>query len=217
MPQKRVFVEGGIYFVTVRTFKSRKIFINPEACRLFVEVLDFCHKKMQFELFGYVILTNHIHLLIRPDDKNDISKIMHSLKGNFAFKFLRQQRNHKGSVAADVQEIDVAADIQQCVSQIPPDIDHPGAADVQATDAGEPSWFTGQIKKRIRIRIYPVWQKSFHDRVVRSDKELYNKLRYIDFNPVKHGLVKDSIDWPFSSFHNHYQTGQNLIHLNYFE
>ena len=82
MPQKRVFVEGGIYFVTVRTFKSRKIFINPEACRLFVEVLDFCHKKMQFELFGYVILTNHIHLLIRPDDKNDISKIKYTLNKN---------------------------------------------------------------------------------------------------------------------------------------
>lgn len=59
-----------------------------------------------------------------------------------------------------------------------------------------------------------IWQKSFHDRIIRSDQELDNKIDYINYNAVKHRIVDDPIDWPYSSFHNHYETGKELIKID---
>jgi len=60
-----------------------------------------------------------------------------------------------------------------------------------------------------------IWQRSFHDRIVRSDRELDNKIDYINYNAVKHRIVDDPITWPYSSFHNHYKTEKELIEIDY--
>jgi putative transposase len=41
------------------------------------------------------------------------------------------------------------------------------------------------------------WQKDFFDRVVRRDDDLMAELRYIALNPVRGGLVKDWVQYPF--------------------
>jgi len=41
------------------------------------------------------------------------------------------------------------------------------------------------------------WQKSFHDHIIRNERDYFNHLNYIYINPVKHGLVDDPEDWPF--------------------
>ena len=42
------------------------------------------------------------------------------------------------------------------------------------------------------------WQKSFYDRIVRSDKKLATLARYTVNNPVRRGLVSDWRDYPFT-------------------
>jgi REP element-mobilizing transposase RayT len=42
------------------------------------------------------------------------------------------------------------------------------------------------------------WQKSFYDRVVRSDKKLAALVRYTVNNPVRRGLVDDWRAYPFT-------------------
>jgi REP element-mobilizing transposase RayT len=42
------------------------------------------------------------------------------------------------------------------------------------------------------------WQKSFHDRIVRSTEELAALSRYLVNNPVRRGLVKNWRDYPFT-------------------
>ncbi len=43
-----------------------------------------------------------------------------------------------------------------------------------------------------------VWYR-FADRMMRNEAHLYQTLNYIHYNPVKHGLVADVYDWPWSS------------------
>ena len=38
--------------------------------------------------------------------------------------------------------------------------------------------------------------------------DLENHVNYIHYNPIKHGLVEDLRDWPYSSFHHYVQNGQ---------
>ncbi len=37
------------------------------------------------------------------------------------------------------------------------------------------------------------------DRAIRSDRHFWATVNYIHYNPVKHRLVKDWLDWPYSS------------------
>lgn len=46
----------------------------------------------------------------------------------------------------------------------------------------------------------PIWQKRFWEHHIRDDADYAAHLNYCWVNPVKHGLVQDPGDWPFSSF-----------------
>jgi putative transposase len=45
-----------------------------------------------------------------------------------------------------------------------------------------------------------VWQRRFYDFVVWSEHKRIEKLRYMQRNPVKRGLVLEPDQWPWSSF-----------------
>ena len=37
--------------------------------------------------------------------------------------------------------------------------------------------------------------------------DITKHVEYIHFNPVKHGLVKSPVEWPYSSFHRYVKQG----------
>ena len=54
---------------------------------------------------------------------------------------------------------------------------------------------------------YDLWQRRFWEHTVRDESDLAAHVEYIHFNPVKHGLVKQVKDWPWSSFHQYVRRG----------
>jgi putative transposase len=46
-----------------------------------------------------------------------------------------------------------------------------------------------------------IWQRRYWEHVIRDEPDLNNHIDYCWFNPVKHGLVANVEDWPYSSFH----------------
>ena len=46
-----------------------------------------------------------------------------------------------------------------------------------------------------------IWQRRYWEHTIRDDDDYTAHMDYIHFNPVKHGLVANTADWPFSSFH----------------
>jgi putative transposase len=54
----------------------------------------------------------------------------------------------------------------------------------------EPLWRTGKFR---------LWNRRFDDLIVYSQKQFKTKLDYIHNNPVRAGLVMESIDWKYSS------------------
>ena len=47
----------------------------------------------------------------------------------------------------------------------------------------------------------PVWQRRFWEHQIRDEQDWRNHVDYIHYNPVKHNLVEQPGDWPWSSFH----------------
>jgi len=46
-----------------------------------------------------------------------------------------------------------------------------------------------------------VWQPRFWEHLIRDESDWRRQMDYLHFNPVKHGLVGQVREWPFSSFH----------------
>ncbi len=85
-----------MHFVTNVTYKRKDIFHNISSCRFMLMCLGYHRYMMDFNLFGYVIMPDHFHLLIQPtSDKNNLSKIMQHIKGNFARKYNELIDNNK--------------------------------------------------------------------------------------------------------------------------
>ena len=44
---------------------------------------------------------------------------------------------------------------------------------------------------------FPIWQKDFWDRRLRSDESYGDKWEYVRCNPLRHGLVTSPEQWPY--------------------
>jgi putative transposase len=51
------------------------------------------------------------------------------------------------------------------------------------------------------------WQRRFWEHMIRDERDLNTHIDYIHFNPVKHGLVNQARDWPYSTFHRYVARG----------
>ena len=52
-----------------------------------------------------------------------------------------------------------------------------------------------------------LWQRRFWEHLIRNDKDYERHMDYIHYNPVKHNLVSQVVDWPFSTFHRYVNNG----------
>ncbi len=46
-----------------------------------------------------------------------------------------------------------------------------------------------------------IWQRRYWEHLIRDERDYALHIDYCWFNPVKHGLVANVEDWPYSSFH----------------
>ena len=52
-----------------------------------------------------------------------------------------------------------------------------------------------------------IWQNRFWEHTIRNEQDFKSHYDYIHVNPLKHGLVKNVKDWPYSSFHRAVRDG----------
>ena len=90
---RRLYVPGGTYFFTIVTYQRRPYFANSDNVNKLRTAVATVKKEMPFNIFGAVILPNHLHFLwvLPPNDKNYSKRIGHiktlftkSFRGNNA-------------------------------------------------------------------------------------------------------------------------------------
>lgn len=80
MTQRRPIQNDAVMFVTTNTKNRRKIFTNDAFAS---EAIDRLYRMQQlhpFLLFGFVVMPNHIHLLLNIPSPYTISEFMHAYK-----------------------------------------------------------------------------------------------------------------------------------------
>ncbi len=84
---------GCTYFVTTKTWENRAIFHVEESVEILVQRLLFCRDQGNFLLHEFVVMPNHLHLLLTPGEDTTLEKVMQLIKGGSSHE-IHQQRGH---------------------------------------------------------------------------------------------------------------------------
>jgi REP element-mobilizing transposase RayT len=79
-PLKRHYGQGDLHFVTFSCHRRRPLLGTARARDRFVKILDEVRCRHGFRLVGYVVMPEHVHLLISEPAKKNPSKVLQVLK-----------------------------------------------------------------------------------------------------------------------------------------
>jgi putative transposase len=79
-PLKRHYGRGDLHFITFSCYRRRPFLGTRRARDRFVKILDAVRRRHEFLLVGYVVMPEHVHLLISEPKKGTPSKVLQVLK-----------------------------------------------------------------------------------------------------------------------------------------
>jgi putative transposase len=85
------------FFATARTAMSHRLFQNERNAGLLIDVLRSLVSERKFRLHDFVIMPDHVHLLIELDADTTIEKTMQFVKGRFSRR-IGLEFNYQGDV-----------------------------------------------------------------------------------------------------------------------
>ena len=95
-------IPGQAHELTFSCYKRLPLLCKDRTRKWFIESLQRARHRWKFELWGYVIMPEHAHVLLIPrNDDYDISQIIKAIKLSVARKALDYLRSHhpSGSIA----------------------------------------------------------------------------------------------------------------------
>jgi putative transposase len=126
----RASLPGHYYHLTTTTLSRRRVFDDFHVARGAIRALHGVDALGSSELLAWVLMPDHLHILVRLGDELVLPQLMNRLKAAIA----------------------------------------------------------REVNRRLGVS-GPVWQRAYHDHVIRDDETLEAVGRYIIMNPLRAGLV----------------------------
>jgi len=90
---RRFHHSGQSHFITFTCFHRYRYFISPAAFDLFLLCLEALRRRFRMCIYGYVIMPEHVHLLVNEPETQTLAEALHFLKLSFS-KRVRATRQH---------------------------------------------------------------------------------------------------------------------------
>ena len=91
----KIFNDEALYFVTSTTIEWVSIFTNEKYYNILIEAIKFYQTKSKLEIFAYVILPNHFHLILRSKELINIMKLIKMYSAKEIIKQLTEDRKNQ--------------------------------------------------------------------------------------------------------------------------
>lgn len=85
---KRYYGSGDLHFVTTSCYHRRPILASPGCRDLFLYCLEQMRRRYRFVILGYVVMPEHVHLLLSEPQRHTISTVVQAIKLAFARRLL---------------------------------------------------------------------------------------------------------------------------------
>ena len=191
----RHYGRGHLHFITFSCYRRLPLLRSVRAKSIFVHILSDIRDRYGFSLVGYVVMPEHIHLLISEPAKGTPSTVIQVLKQRVS-----RRLRHKRQAPTGQLNLKFGEDVIPWRAPNPP----------ARRRAGPPNRRrTGRACALPRF-----WQRRFYDFNVWSLKKRVEKLQYMHMNPLKRKLVAHPKDWPWSSFTFYSKLKHGLIRID---
>jgi putative transposase len=94
---KRHYGQGDLHFITFCCYHRRRYLQSVRARNLFVKMLEQARGKFDFKLIGYVIMPEHVHLLISEPQNGSVSRVLQVLKQRVSRAMRGRKRRGNGT------------------------------------------------------------------------------------------------------------------------
>jgi putative transposase len=90
MPNGLLRLQGGgdTHFITFSCYQRHALLCSERNRRLFELALEAARKKYQFQLFGYVVMPEHVHLLLSEPQNGALASSIQAIKQSSSRKVL---------------------------------------------------------------------------------------------------------------------------------
>jgi putative transposase len=95
---KRYYGFGHLHFITFSCYQRRPLLGSVRARTVFLKVLNEVRGRYGFALVGYVVMPDHVHLLISEPRKGTPSTVLQVLKQSVSRRLRRRRRAPAGQL-----------------------------------------------------------------------------------------------------------------------
>ena len=162
----------GVYFVTSTITDWVDVFTKSVFCDIVVDSLRYCQQNKGLVIHAWVIMSNHIHLIISRNSKPLLSEIMRDFKRFTSIELVKE-----------LQANDV----------------HPERKRASGRSRWMLELFSQAAKRLERVNHFKVWQDGNHPIELDTNTIMEQKLNYLHNNPVTAGIVFNPEDYVYSS------------------
>ena len=179
--------ESYVHFVTTVTFRRQPYFQDSQMCQILAANIRFYQQKFDLEVYGWVIMPDHLHLLVWWDVEKrpelTVSKIVQGIKGASARQMIDLFKN-KGNPRQEQRLLSTHGVGASRQEQRLSSTHHEGSS--------EPPLRDGSHRRGLR---YQIWQPGFYDFNIYTQKKLQEKIDYLKTNVINAGLADDWQDY----------------------
>jgi len=98
MPRRpRMYISGLPYHVVQRGNNREACFYETEDYQYYLDLLEQLLTRYGVQLHAYVLMTNHVHFLMTPDDKDSISNLTRVVGSRFA-QYMNKKYQRTGTL-----------------------------------------------------------------------------------------------------------------------
>ena len=93
----RIVSENALHFLTFSTVNWIDVFSGKKYRDIVIDSLRYCQQEKGLELYGFVIMSNHIHMLARAKEGYKLSEIMRDMKKHTSKQIIKMIQNSNES------------------------------------------------------------------------------------------------------------------------
>ena len=91
----RFYGGNDIHFLTFSCYQRKPLFNNDTHCDLLLQILERVRRRYRLVVLGYVVMPEHVHLLVNEPQRETLSTAIQALK----LGFVRSLENSRGEGA----------------------------------------------------------------------------------------------------------------------
>ena len=71
---------GHSHFITFTCYRRKELLTNSQACSAVLRALENTRKRYELRVFGFVLMPEHVHLLLSEPERGTLARALQSLK-----------------------------------------------------------------------------------------------------------------------------------------